>query len=364
METQEFKINVKKTLLFKAVICLTLFAGTVNAQEAPNGEKAEFKPSGKALGKIFFNYHYDMTDGVDKSSVFEIQRSYFGYKYAFSEKLSAKVTFDVGNVGSGSVYTAYLKVAQLDWKVAKAIKLSLGQIGLKQFNDQEHLWGNRYIYKSFMDEHKFGSSADAGFNINIKPHDMIQFNILAINGEGYKSSQDDFGLHKVGGNAVFTPVEGLTIKVYYDMMGKMEQLYRTDGTDSIKEVLPTQSNISTFIGYSKKDKFKIGAEYNMHSNNKNVEDRDLTGISAYATYIINKKFDVFARFDMLQSNTIGTDSLAWNNSKNGNLILGGVEYKPVKGVSMSLNYQGWTYEDTALDPASKPKVYLNFEYKF
>ena len=33
------------------------------------------------------------------------------------------------------------KIAQLDWKLNPKVKLSMGLIGNKQFNDQESLWG-------------------------------------------------------------------------------------------------------------------------------------------------------------------------------------------------------------------------------
>ena len=41
-------------------------------------------------------------------------------------------------------------------------------IGGKQFNDQEMIWGYRYLYKTLQDEYKFGSSADLGVNAEFK----------------------------------------------------------------------------------------------------------------------------------------------------------------------------------------------------
>ena len=54
----------------------------------------------------------------------------------------------------------------------------------------------------------------------------------------------------------------------------------------------------------------------------------LDGISVYAIYVINKKFEVFGRFDQLGSNTLPGETQKWNYDKNGNLIIAGVQYAP------------------------------------
>ncbi|MBK5209343.1 MAG: hypothetical protein JJE44_07545, partial [Flavobacteriaceae bacterium] len=132
---------MKKQLLFLSALFLTISLFSQSTTE-------EFKPSGDVQFKVFWNYHYDFSQNATKTSAFELKRSYFGYKYNFSKAISAKITFDVGSNTGGSEYTAYLKAAQLDWKVAEGVKLSMGLIGLKQFNDQEDFWGYRYIFKS------------------------------------------------------------------------------------------------------------------------------------------------------------------------------------------------------------------------
>ncbi len=348
--------KIMKKLSFLLLLTI-LTAGITNAQE----EKTEFTPSGKAFAKVFWNYHYDMTPDINSASAFELKRSYLGYSYNLSEAFSTKITLDVGK-DDGSAYTAFLKTAQLDWKIVKPIKLSLGLIGMKQFNDQEKLWGYRYMYKSFQDEHGFGSSADLGVNAEIKLYKSLKINLLATNGGGYKKLQDDYGMHRIGANLVAQPVKGLTFKVYYDIMPGKYDVY---GNDSIIADTSTISNLAFFAGYKTK-KIRIGAEYNMLSNGKKysspAENHNLSGISVYATYVINKKFEIFGRFDQLTSNKLSGATDNWNNSKDGNAIIGGVQYAPVKGVKMALNYQGWMYSDSSKD--DEPIVYINFEYKF
>ncbi|MCP4553481.1 MAG: porin, partial [Bacteroidetes bacterium] len=84
--------------------------------------------------------------------------------------------------------------------------------------------------------------------------------------------------------------------------------------------------------------------------------------STYATYIIDKKFEVFARYDQLASNTLVSETDPWNLSKNGSAIITGIQYKVVKGVRMAVNYQGWKPKDSTKD--SNSLMYLSFEYSF
>ena len=80
----------------KIIISIILFTTVINMSYAQE-TKEEFKPSGQAHFTVFWNYHADLTKDATKTSAFELNRSYLGYKYAFSDKISAKITFDVGS---------------------------------------------------------------------------------------------------------------------------------------------------------------------------------------------------------------------------------------------------------------------------
>jgi hypothetical protein len=332
----------------KVIITIILFTTVISISFAQ--EKEEFKPNGKMHFKVYWNYHTDLTTDAVQTSAFDIKRSYFGYKYAFSEKFSAKLTFDVGKNDGGSDYTAYLKHAQLDWKVAKGVKLSMGMIGLKQFNDQENFWGYRYLFKSYQDEYKFGSSADAGINAEFKISKKLKANFLIVNGEGYKKLQDVNGNQKIGGSLLYYPIKGLTTKVYYD----------TQSTTDGKAV----TSLALFAGYKGKG-WRLGAEYNKLSNGKKytspADDNNLDGISIYSTVEFNKKWEVFGRFDQLNSNTLDGETQAWNFDKNGSQLIFGIQVYPVKGLKFALNYQGYTFDNSAIN--TKSLVFLNAEFK-
>jgi hypothetical protein len=332
--------------------------GFLNAQE--NQQTDSFKPHGNAFGKVFWNYHYSF-DGNQKSS-FEIQRAYLGYKFNFSENISTKITIDGARVTEASPFTVVLKHAQLDWQVATPLTLSLGLMGLTQFDTQEKFWGYRYIYKSFQDEFALGTSADLGVNANLQLTDWLEADLFMLNGEGYTRLQDDFGMHKFGGDLVAEPVDGLILKAYYNLNFKKYDKY---GNDSIIADTTAIQNLAFFAGYQA-EKFRVGAEYNLMLNGTKYyvasEDHNLTGISVYATYLINKKFEVFGNYINFMSNTLAGQSESWNYSKDGNIIIAGMQYVPVKGVKMALNYRAYLYKDP--DIQDDNRIYVNFEFSF
>ena len=334
---------MKKQLLFLSILLISISSFSQETNE-------EFKPNGKPQFKVFWNYHTDFSENATKTSAFELQRAYLGYQYNFSDAISAKITFDVGSNSGGSDYTAFLKVAQLDWKVASGVKLSMGLIGMKQFNDQENFWGYRYIFKSFQDQNGFGSSADLGINSEFKISKNLKANFLIANGEGYKKIQDEDGKQLFGGSLVYTPIEGLITKIYIDSQSSVS-------SDPV-------SALSLFAGYDATD-WRFGMEYNKLSNGKKysspAQDHNLDGLSFYSTYVINKKFEIFGRFDQLSSNTLVGGTEDWNMTKDGSQIIGGVQYAPVKGLSLSLNYQGYSFDDTS--KSNKSMVFLNAEFK-
>ena len=309
----------------------------------------ENENKGQPHFKVFWNYNYDFSDDVQQNSAFELKRVYLGYKYKFDEKISAKITYDIGKNDAGSNYTAFVKIAQLDYKLSSKVKLSMGMIGGKQFNDQEKVWGYRYIYKTLQDENKFGSSADLGVNAEIKLSDKLTTNIFALNGEGYKNLQDFDGNQRVGLNLIYAVSDSVNLKFYYDTQ-------ESANSESL-------NNIGLFAGYKSGD-YSIGAEYNKMENGTTyktpIDNHNLDGISIYNRYSINDKYEVFARFDQISSNTLDGATNSWNYDDDGSLIIIGTQYKANDGVKFSLNARSFSYEnlDTNLF-----EVFFNVEFK-
>ena len=305
---------------------------------------------GKVSTRVYWNFNKDFTKDAPRKNAFEIERAYFGYEYRINDNISSKVTFDVGKNSSGSDHTAFLKIAQLDWKIKNNLKLSIGMIGNKQFKFQESIWGYRYMYKTFQDENKFGSSADLGVNAEIKLSEKINLNLFALNGEGYKNVQDDNGFIKIGGNLIYEFDNGFSAKIYYDSQPSIENFNLV--------------NTGYFIGYEK-EKTRIGLEYNEMLNGKTYKDpskdHSLSGFSGYISQTLSKNATIFFRYDSLGSNILSGSLDAWNSGKDGNLMILGFEHVVIKGFKLNLNYRNYNYNDNSIN--NKSMVFINAEIK-
>ncbi len=328
---------MKKITIFIAIIVFTYLS-----TQAQN-EKEQYKPNGKAFVRIFSNFHYTFSDGTS-SSAFEIERAYLGYDFNLSENFSGKINFDVGNPGNGKLeMVAYLKNAYISYSIDK-FSVTMGMITTTAFKQQEEFWGYRYIEKSFQDASKMGSSADLGITASYKFADWLSADVILINGEGYKLIQAD-NKYKAGLGATITPVKNLKIRGYYDIWGNVN----------------IQSTFAAFVGYDF-GKASIGAEYNLQQNNENVAGKDFSGYSVYATVKPFKNFKVFGRYDNLSSTTLEGEAAAWNLSKDGGLLIAGIEYQPVKGLKISPNYRMFNHADKEKKPINY--FYISCDIKF
>lgn len=311
---------------------LVLFVMLLSVVPALSQEKTEeFKPHGKPILRIYSNFHTSSSNG-ETEKAFELTRVYLGYEHFFSKNFSGKAIYDVADPGVGKhQMSAFVKIAELQYETDKW-DVAFGLISTTQFKFQEDFWGYRYMLKSFQDEYGFASSADLGISIGYQLTDWAKAEFSIFNGEGYKKLESD-NIFKNAAGITLEPVKGLNIRGLYDWMGKD---------------INQQSYIG-FIGYSTK-KFNAGAEYNYQKNHNMVEDRNWWGTSVYASYIPSKKMKVFARWDDLSSEKNGT--AAWNISKDGQLLVLGMEYAPLKGVKLTPNFQGW-------NPADETKLYLS-----
>lgn len=308
-------------------------------------EEPDEYPKTKPIVKIYSNYHFGLND-VSNGNGFELTRAYLGYDIKLSDNISFKTNIDVGNPKNESAYelTAYLKTAALEYKKDN-LKVNFGLIGLKQFKLQETIWGHRYIYKSFQDQHKFGHSADLGLILEYKIIDNLSVDGTIRNGEGYKELQGD---NTYRGALGFTLnfADNFLIRGSYDITSK--------------DI--TQTTYSGFFGYENKELLLAGVEYNYQTNHDYVEDENLTGFSIYASIILSDKYEVFGRFDNLGSNKLTGEDDPWNIGKNGSAVIGGLQYKLHQKVKMAANLQYWSPVDDVLD--NQIYMYINFEYSF
>ncbi len=296
------------------------------------------KPKQRGIIKIFANYH--TTFGKD-DNVMEIKRAYLGYKAKLSKYYSAKIILDVEAEGR---YIAYLKNASLKYKKNKWT-VHAGMIATKQFKVQEKFWAYRYIQKSFQDQYKYNSSADLGLSVQYAVLKNLSIDFIIQNGGGYKDIKPTGNFRKgIGARAKLSLFD---LYFYYDI--------------NTKQHINKQS-LASMLGVNITPAIRFAAEYNVQWNHKFKKDHHLYGYSLYTTYKFNSKWEIFARYDNLASNTLSGDKRPWNISNKEKLAISGIQYHPVKGVKISANFRrNFAKQSTSQNINS---LFLNLEYKW
>jgi len=330
---------MKKLLLF---IPLMFLFFTVFSQEN------EFKPSGSGFALIYANYHQGITSAASEESAFELVRGYIGYEYKFSPEFYAKINLDIGSPEDLSEYAkerryAYFKNAYLRYTQDK-LRVEFGLIGLKQFKLMETVWERRYLMKTLADEHKLGSSADLGINVNYKFSNAVDADLTIMNGEGYNNIQTD-GIFKYALGSTIKLPENFTTRLYYDM--------------TYNEIL--QSTFHVFTSYDFNGKANIGGEGIYRTHDAWKEGHERFGFSLYGKYNFNDKYQLFARYDKMSSNKIDGEEVPWNLAKDGSALVAGIQFKPIKNIKMALNYHDWV--PYAANGETKGFIFLDLEVK-
>jgi hypothetical protein len=354
-------------------IFLLLFIGiSINLQVVGQEPDNTFKPSGKPIIQVFGNFDYNATENAQKKYGFWFGRAHLGYEYQFSQQLSGKIIIDMGRpttVGqievtdangkqlnvtntstAGSYYTMTLKFASLQWKPSEHFNIQAGGILQNHYMTQERFWGYRYVAPTFQDKYFGIPSSDLGLIAYYKASEKFGFDVALTNGEGFRFDQDAYGDVKIASGIDFNPVKGLQTRFFYD---------NTKSKNPLKPAV--QQLFSFFTGYKYADKFRIGGEYNYRMNHLNINDHDLFGWSFYGSYSVWKNTELFARFDLLQANTLNGAANNWDYQNTGKAYIAGIHYNLEKGVSVSLNYQGWQPEDDNLN--FQHHIVMSFEYK-
>ncbi len=314
-------------------------------------EQQDFKPHGKSIVRVFTNWHHGINHSSQNASSFsdnsgfELTRGVIGYAYQFSPKIGAEIRLDTDNPNAGKLSeTAYIRNAFLSYD-NKRLSAVLGIIGTEQFKEQERNWGYRYIRASAMNCYRFNHSIDAGISLKYSVTTRLGADLSITNGEGAKARQDIDGKYRIGTGLRLTPMEGLTLRGYYD------HYFAPASTDV--SVYQDLSTTAFFVGYEAQ-KYRCGVEYSHLGNYDFLKNDDRSIFSVYTSASFRKKLQTFVRYDFLKAEEVG---------KSEDVLLAGLEYIVVKGVKMSPNYRFFNLSQNS--PQGKGGIfYLNFEYKF
>ncbi len=324
-----------KKLISVLLIIIPFLGFSQNTSQEITKDKESY-----VFGQIYADFQYGLKDTYKPQAAFRFNQGIIGYKHTFSEKLSGIIMYDVtrtthfyeitdtaGNkldysYFEGSKYTAYLKMAEIKWKINEFFTFRVGQLLSTQYlTFQDKFWGFRYIDVTMQEKFRMGMPADFGAQLDFqfKKKFLNQFSI--VNGEGPFRYQDMNSKFLFSNNIQFNPIEKLTLKLYVDYAPVSD----TSAGMSDKSV------ISGFVGYKTK-KYRLGAEYNFVSNYAFIDGNDYSGFSLYGSFSLNEKIAILGRYDHLYR------SLALENQQIDYYILG-FQYEPVSKFTTSINFR-------------------------
>ncbi|MCA1745322.1 MAG: hypothetical protein LC643_06405 [Bacteroidales bacterium] len=296
-------------------------------------------------------------------------RAHLGFQYQLSQNWLAKIIIDRGRATSvgtitvsdssgnqmqvqnasseGAYYTMFLKFASLQWKVNDKLALEGGAVLQNHYITQERFWGFRYVAQTFQDLYWKIPSSDLGFIAYYKINEWLAVDAALTNGEGPRLSQDAYGKVKFGGGIDMHPSQKVQTRLYFH---KRQSGHAPSATEHL---------FSAFVGHKLSNKLRIGGEFNYMDNLNNALGMDSYGFSIYSACQIVERIQLFVRYDRL---IYDVDRNANNSIKgNGNTLMGGLSYSPVKDVSLSLNYQGWLSDDENRNHENN--ILFSMEYK-
>jgi len=338
------KFTSMKQRFLLLCMCVAVSIG-IFAQESDT-----FVPNGKVSATIFSNYHTQFTSEKVNSVGFNLERAYFGYAYNISKEFSAQLMVDVGSpnemsIGASKSQLIRLRNAYGTYSLDNSTTISFGLIDLMTCQLQEDFWGYRYVYKTFLQEHNIGKKTDLGVILKHSVSEQLDFDIAITNGEEFTNVQADMDF-LYGFGATIKPTNEFLFRVYGD--------YSRLSNNPV--------NLNSLVSITPNDKISWNAEYMYSFNNKNIDKHDLAGFSLYTTYKIDEQIKVFARFDKLWSNVVENEIDPWNEAKDGNAIIGGLEYTPIKNLRISLNYAGWIFDNSSYKTKNRIGIYTEITF--
>lgn len=345
----KFDFMRKKKLIFIGII-LSFVCSSLVAQT----DTTTFKPSGKIITRIFADYSAGLNSHSDNSG-FDITRALLGYNYRITPTLQARVVID-GTAGhsTDNKLEVYLRNAYLNW-CDKGFDVYVGEIGMLKFATQEKFWGHRYVMKSFQDDNKMSASVDIGLTAKYTFAPNFSADLTIVNGEGYKEVNKD-NSNRYGLGLTYQPITNITLRAVGDLYNES-----VDMRDNLPEGVMTANyaneySLSLFGGYKNKI-VTAGVEYAHVFNRGFIKDKEIHGFSVYSTVKIASKWQVYARYDNLDSSSPSNFGTEWND-RDGQAMIAGVQFQPLKQLKISPNFRNFNPDRDK----SEQYIFINLEF--
>lgn len=253
-----------------------------------------------------------------------------------------------------------VKDAWLKWKdIFTGSDLIFGISPTPAFDVSEGAWGHRYLEKTIMDLTGAVPSRDLGIDLKGKfdKDGVAKYWVKIGNNSGNAPEVNKF--KRFYGLLEFDFTQNLLLTLYgdYASFPKVMDPFDNQTKDNSAFVF------AGFINYKQKGSFGLGAEGFMKSQQNQALNSDATsltsqngfGVSIWAYVNFTEAVQLVGRFDTIDPNTD-------KNNDGRNLILAGLQFNPVKSVSITPNVEVFSYQKDGVDSDVTPRITFNWEF--
>ena len=281
------------------------------------------------------------TNGTTQSDTIglALDRAYLTVQYQFDNVWSMEITTDtnIDTALAGKKSNVYIKKAYMRGSFSEAAVVDMGVIGTPWIGYEEGLHRHRYVFKSFVDQYGFDSSADAGIGLKGKLADgLVKYSITEVNGGGYANISKTKSLDLNSRLGIY-PIEGLTIDFQF-----RDGYKGTKTWDNALQADNKGTKHTLFQGmltYGQGNDFRVGANYiNEKSDRKADAVHAITqlttktdGYDAWGWVNFGGNMGLFGRYEHMKQKRDGVAV----NAKTDRYV-GGIEYFPRKNVTLAI----------------------------
>ena len=344
---------MKKVLYF--LFAAVIFSGIASAQD--NNPKF----SGLMFGDYFYNIDSHDTTKKDLNG-FQFRRIYITTDYAISEKFDTRFRLEAdqgsGSLTAGGKIGVMVKDAWFKWKnIFQGSDFVFGLSPTPAFDVSEAAWGYRSLEKTIMDFNGVVSSRDLGIDLKGKFNEQGTMKYWVKIGNNSGNSPEVNKYKRYYGLLQFIPIKNFQFTVYGDYASNPQ----------IRDLNNELKDHGTFTGavmlnVKEKDKYSVGVEsfYRSQANNyynassNTLESQTGYGVSVFAWVGLTDMIRIVGRFDTVDPNT--------DVDKDGrNLIIGALDFRVDKNVSIMPNVEALTYQsDLANDVTGRVTLFYQF----
>lgn len=342
-----------KLFTFFAVLFAAVMVFNASAQDKEAYPKV--KVHGLAFGDLFYNASAFNAANKDLSGV-RINRVYFTTDFTLSKDFSSRFRLETDQIGSGggkNEIGVMVKDAWLKWgNVFSGSDLIVGISPTPAFDASEGAWGHRYLEKTIMDFNHIVGSRDMGIDLKgrFDQSGTVKYWVKIGNNSGNKPEANKY--KRFYGMLAFHPATNFLITVYGDYASAPDKVDTFSGT--------SKSNSSVvgalFLNYKEKGVFSLGLEGFIKSQQNNIvsataaaKNQNGHGISVWAYANVSDNVQLVGRYDNVDLNTDAS------NDGTG-LIIAGVQFNPIKSVSITPNVEIMTHQASSPNGGNKSDV--------